>query len=888
MSSAAALALTRMDTHEIRRSFIDFYARRGHEVVGSSSLIPNDRSLLLTTAGMVQFKPYLVGDEPAPYPRATSVQKCARTTDIDVVGTTERHLTFFEMLGNFSLGDYFKSDAIPWAWELITDVFGFDPDALWVTIHETDDEAAEIWLDGVGLDPGRLQRLDEDNFWSMGQSGPCGPSSEIFVDRGPAHGRDGGPTVDDERFVEIYNLVFMQYLRDDDGQIVGELPKPSIDTGAGLERLAAACNGLGSVFEVDTIRAVMSIAESASGRRYGHDPGVDVSLRLLADHGRSATFLTTDGVFPSNEDRGYVLRRILRRAVRHAWLLGVDDLILPRLATEVVATLGDVYPELRRAESTTTAVLANEEERFRRTLEAGLSQLDEAFDDDSAWLSGSVAFKLHDTFGFPIELTREIAGERGVEVDDAGFATEMAAQQERARRANDGAKPDRDSVDAYRKLAHDCRPTEFLGYETTSAEAKIEAIIVDGELVEGVEAPSHAEIFADRTPFYAEGGGQVGDTGTITTSRCHVEVIDTQSSVAGLIGHRAQLVEGSIHVGEVATFEVDEARRNGIRKHHTGTHLLHWALREVLGSHVRQQGSLVEPDRLRFDFSHYAPVTRDEIETIEALANREVITNAPVLNYETSKAEADADGVISFFGDKYGSRVRVLEAGAHSKELCGGTHVASLSEIGSLVVVSESSIGSNLRRIEALCGAAAFDYLQSRRHAVSDIAIALRTAESDVVRAVERKIADVAALKKDIDDLNAELATGRAGDLESDAFRLDGDGRALIAAIADVGSPKDLQRLAAELRGRLSPSVVVLGASIAGKASLVAAVSPALRERGLSAAEVVRPAAKVVGGGTGRNADVAVAGGPKGEFVEEALGVARSYLESWTPAYGEP
>lgn len=877
-----------MDTHEIRRSFIDFYARRGHEVVGSSSLIPNDRSLLLTTAGMVQFKPYLVGDEPAPYPRATSVQKCARTTDIDVVGTTERHLTFFEMLGNFSLGDYFKSDAIPWAWELITDVFGFDPDALWVTIHETDDEAAEIWLDGVGLDPGRLQRLDEDNFWSMGQSGPCGPSSEIFVDRGPAHGRDGGPTVDDERFVEIYNLVFMQYLRDDDGQIVGELPKPSIDTGAGLERLAAACNGLGSVFEVDTIRAVMSIAESASGRRYGHDPGVDVSLRLLADHGRSATFLTTDGVFPSNEDRGYVLRRILRRAVRHAWLLGVDDLILPRLATEVVATLGDVYPELRRAESTTTAVLANEEERFRRTLEAGLSQLDEAFDDDSAWLSGSVAFKLHDTFGFPIELTREIAGERGVEVDDAGFATEMAAQQERARRANDGAKPDRDSVDAYRKLAHDCRPTEFLGYETTSAEAKIEAIIVDGELVEGVEAPSHAEIFADRTPFYAEGGGQVGDTGTITTSRCHVEVIDTQSSVAGLIGHRAQLVEGSIHVGEVATFEVDEARRNGIRKHHTGTHLLHWALREVLGSHVRQQGSLVEPDRLRFDFSHYAPVTRDEIETIEALANREVITNAPVLNYETSKAEADADGVISFFGDKYGSRVRVLEAGAHSKELCGGTHVASLSEIGSLVVVSESSIGSNLRRIEALCGAAAFDYLQSRRHAVSDIAIALRTAESDVVRAVERKIADVAALKKDIDDLNAELATGRAGDLESDAFRLDGDGRALIAAIADVGSPKDLQRLAAELRGRLSPSVVVLGASIAGKASLVAAVSPALRERGLSAAEVVRPAAKVVGGGTGRNADVAVAGGPKGEFVEEALGVARSYLESWTPAYGEP
>lgn len=887
-----------LDTSEIRRIFVDFYAQRGHSVVESSSLIPNDPSLLLTAAGMVQFKPYLLSLEEPPYRRATSVQKCARTTDIDIVGTTLRHLTFFEMLGNFSLGDYFKADAIPWAWELVTEGFGFDPDHLWVTVHESDDEAAQIWLDTVGIDPGRLQRLGSDNFWSMGAAGPCGPCSEIFVDKGDAYGEAGGPAVNDERYVEIYNLVFMQYEQDDDGNVVGDLPNKSIDTGAGLERIAAVRNGLESVFDCDTIRPVLGVAEALSGRTYGEDAAADISLRILADHGRSATFLVTDGVFPSNEERGYVLRRILRRAVLHAFLLGSERDVLVPLAESVIEIFADIYPELARGAETTKSILANEEERFRATLKSGMVLLENALGelDPGERLPGEIAFKLHDTHGFPIELTQEISATRQVEVDLDAFGAAMQAQRERsagdAHAAGEpGAAEPGTEVEVYRGIVDELGRSEFLGYETMNTEATIGAIVAGGRRVETAGEGDEVEVFAAATPFYAEAGGQVGDSGLVVVAsagngdgRALLEVTDTQYAIPGLISHHARVARGVVSAGQAAEFCVDVERRSQIRKHHTGTHLLHWALREVLGEHVRQQGSIVLPDRLRFDFSHYAAVTPDELAQVEALANREMLSNAAVKNYETSKAEADDIGVLSFFGEKYGERVRVLEAGAYSKELCGGTHVSSLGEIGPIVIVSESSIGSNIRRIEALCGEAALDYLQSQRAALSGAAGLLHAAPGDVPGAVEKRLEELAAARKEIEALRSQLAAGQAGDLAAQTFDLAGGGRGVVARVEGVDSPKDLQRLAGEVRGKLASAVVVLGAEVAAKASLVSAVSKDLQTQGLSAAETVREAAGLVGGGTGKNPDVAMAGGPRGDQIDSALEAARSYLDAWSPS----
>lgn len=872
-----------MDTAAIRKTFLDFFAARDHRIVGSSSLIPLDPSLMLTTAGMVQFKPYMVGEEPPPYPRVATVQKCARTTDIEKVGLTARHLTFFEMLGNFSLGDYFKDKAIPWAWELVTDGFGFDPDLLWVTVHVDDDEAAGIWIDGVGVAPERVQRLDADNFWSMGAAGPCGPCSEIFYDKGPAFGREGGPAVDDERHVEVWNLVFMQYLRDDAGNIVGDLPQRNIDTGAGLERLATVIGGHASVFEVDTIRPVIAVGERAAAIAYGTDAKADVSLRILAEHARSSTFLITDGVFPSNEERGYVLRRIIRRAVRHAWLLGIETEIMPALADEVVGLLGGAYPELERAQDGTKEILANEEARFRHTLKSGLAQLDTAFDGlaEGERLPGGVVFKLHDTFGFPVELTREISAERGVEVDAAGFEAEMDAQQERARAARHDGEDGAGADDAYRAVAASGPPEEFLGYETTSAAATVAGIVAGGRQVDAAGAGTDVVVFCDRTPFYAEAGGQVGDTGIIAADGVRVDVSDTQSPRAGLVGHVGTVAEGTLRVGDSVRLEVDAERRRGIRRHHTATHLLHWALREVLGPHVRQQGSLVEADRLRFDFSHFQPVTAAELRRIEDLANVEVMTAEPVANYETTKAEADAAGVIAFFGEKYGDRVRVLEAGSHSKELCGGTHVSNLGEIGPIVIVSESSIGSNLRRIEALAGPGAYTWLQDRRSLLSDAAAALHAPADEVPQAVGKRLGDLAAVQKDLEAARAELASSAASELAAGAFDLPGGGRGVVLRHDAAGNPKELQRLATELRQKLRPAAVVLGADLDGKASLVGAVSKELQQRGLSAADIVRPAAAAVGGGTGKNADVAMAGGRDGARIDTALAAAREVLDDW-------
>ncbi|HSG80000.1 MAG TPA: alanine--tRNA ligase, partial [Acidimicrobiia bacterium] len=718
-----------MTGSEIRTTFVEFFRERGHTVVPSASLIPTDPGLLLTVAGMVPFKPYLLGDEPAPYPRAVSVQKCIRTIDIDIVGTTARHASFFEMLGNFSFGDYFKEKAIPWSYEFMTEGLGFDPDRLWYTVHLTDDEAAEIWLDEVGIPEDRLQRRDRDNFWQMGVAGPAGPSSEIFFDKGPEYGPDGGPVVDEERFTEVWNLVFMQYVQDEPYHVIGDLPAKGIDTGAGLDRLATVIQGVENLFEIDLVRPVLAAAEGATGKTYGEDDRVDVALRILADHGRAMTFLIGDGVVPSNEGRGYILRRLLRRAVRYGWQLGSEDVITPALVDATIEIMGDAYPALPVARDGIVEMAEREERRFRRTLESGYTLLDGALDEvaDDDTLSGAVAFKLHDTYGFPVELTDEIATERGVVLDRAEFDAEMHQQRERARAAWKSTTGVDDAAPVYREVYDRSGPTEFIGYDHVGGTGTVLSIVRDGEPVQQADTGQEVELYIDKTPFYAEAGGQVGDTGWIVTETGRARVVDTQYAIQGLNGHRAKIVEGTVHAGQEARLEVDPGRREKIRKSHTGTHILHWALREVLGSHVRQAGSLVEDGRLRFDFSHYTGLDADELGEVERVANDRVIENARVRTEVMSREQAEERGALAFFGDKYGEQVRVVDAGGYSVELCGGTHVPTTGQIGPLVVLGESSIGSNLRRIEAYSGGTGYEYFSELRRRLRETAQLLRT-----------------------------------------------------------------------------------------------------------------------------------------------------------------
>ena len=659
---------------------------------------------------MVPFKPYFLGEEPAPWPRATSIQKCFRTPDIEIIGTDTYHCTFFEMLGNFSFGDYFKAEAIPMAWELLTEVLGHDGDRLWVTVHDSDDEAEQLWIDKVGIRPERVQRMgDEDNFWAMGETGPCGPDSEIFMDLGAAYGDDGGPKHGgSDRFVELWNLVFMQYDRDAAG-VLTDLPRKNIDTGAGLERNLPILQGVDSVFDTDLFVPLIDTAASILGTGYGKDPATDVALRVLADHGRAFSMLVADGVLPANEGRGYVLRRVVRRAVLAARRAGVEKPIGPALVQAATEVLGEAYPALRAQQDLVVNVVAREEAGFDRTLRAGLSRLEEAFATGTKVLEGDVAFTLHDTHGFPVELTEELARDAGVAVDRAGFDAAMAAQRERARAAAKSTRAGDEA--AYRALLEAEGPTVFVGrgQENYEVPAQIVAVLEPGADTDGADGADGAdgerlvEIFLDRTPFYAESGGQVGDTGTIVTESGIADVQDTVLAVPGLFVHRAR-VSGEVRAGQDALATIDGERREAIRRNHTATHLLHAALRAVLGDHVRQQGSLVAPEYLRFDFSHHTAPTPEELDEVFARANRAVLTAVGVDTTETSREEAEDMGAIAFFGDKYGSSVRVVQAGPTSLEFCGGTHVDSLGQIGSITLLSEGSIGSNTRRIFALTG----------------------------------------------------------------------------------------------------------------------------------------------------------------------------------------
>ena len=859
--------------NELRRSFTGFFAERGHTVLPSASLIPHDPTVLFTVAGMVPFKPYFTGDEVPPFKRATDVQKCARAggkhNDLDDVGRTRRHTVFFEMMGNFSFGDYFKEKAIPWSWEYVTEDLGFDGDRIWITVHTSDDEAEQIWHEAVGIPMERIQRLgDADNFWQMGDTGPCGPCSELHIDRGVEYGPGGGPLGDPagERFMEFWNLVFMQYDQTADGTRT-PLPRPSIDTGAGLERILTLVQGVDSVWDTDVLRPIIETASSLTGRAYGQDERTDVSLRILAEHARSGMMLVNDGVFPSNEDRGYVLRRILRRAVRHAYLLGAEKLVMPGLVEEAIGVMGEAYPDVVKNRDFITGVITREEDRFRQTLRTGLTILEDELASGAAVLPGAAAFKLHDTFGFPLEVTTEITAERGVEVDLAGFNVAMAQQRRRAKDARKTGGVDDDRVDRYRELVEQFGTTEFFGDAHDEGEARVLAVIPIDRGEGDSAGEGTVEVFTDRTPFYAESGGQVGDIGTITTDTGTAQVLDTTYALPGLRRHVARLVDGSITAGQEAHVAIDGERRRAIRRNHTATHLLHAALRTVLGSHVKQAGSLVAPERLRFDFSHYAAVTPEEIERIELLANGEVLDNERVRVYETTKAEAETMGAIAFFGDKYGEVVRVLEAGRNSLELCGGTHVRALGDIGTIKVVSEGSIGSNLRRIEAVTGMASVELLQRDERSLAEAAGLLGATPGSVVDGVRRKLDEQRALHDEIKALRAKAATGRAAELAA------GSENGLVIARVDDLAPGDLRDLAIAAREQPGIDTVVLGGrSDSGGASLVAAVSAG---SGAQAADLIRDAAKAVKGGGGGKGDVAVAGGKDPEGVDEALAIAR-------------
>jgi len=848
-----------MEARELRKAFRDFFVAKDHTAVESASLIPHDPTVMFTVAGMVPFKPYFVGEEAAPYKRAVSVQKCVRAggkhNDLDEIGRTKRHLTFFEMMGNFSFGDYFKTDAIPFAWEFSTEVLGLDPDLLWVTVHTSDDDAEAIWRDEVGVRPERIQRLDEDNYWKMADTGPNGPSSEIFIDKGAAFGEDGGPAHGgEERFLEFWNLVFMQYETKEGGEKI-LLPAPSIDTGAGLERILTLLQGVDSVFEIDEMKRLVDKACELSGLVYGKDESRDVSARILAEHSRAMTFLISDGVFPNNEGRGYVLRRIMRRAIRHAYLLGVDELITPRLVDEVVDIMGQDYPEIVENHDLVTGIVVREEESFRKTLKQGSIMLDAELDGLGAGekLSGATAFQLHDTFGFPLEVTEEIAAERDLAVDTDEFGTHMDEQRDRARADQKAKSGVGDDVSQFVAIVDGHGPTEFTGRDEYASTATVLAV-------------SGAGIVLDRSPFYAASGGQIGDTGSIVVNGNEIPVTDTSYAVPGLHLHHVGDA-GGVNVGDIVTAQIDSERRVCIMRNHTGTHLLHAALREVLGDHVKQQGSWVGPDRLRFDFSHYDAVTAEQMAQIEDFVNAEVLANPDTSHVEMSMDDARDKGAIAFFGDKYGDVVRVLEAGPQSIELCGGTHVGRLGDIGPMKILSEGSIGSSVRRIEAVTGTGPIERLREEEARIAETADVLGVPIPEVVDGANKRVAEIKNLRSEIAELRRQLAVGQSGELATKAINgvvvervegLDRDGvRELAVAIRDIDGI----------------DAVVLGcAPESGGVALVAAASA---EGPFSAGDLIADAAKHIKGGGGKGAELAVAGGKDAEGLDAALETAR-------------
>jgi alanyl-tRNA synthetase len=876
-----------MTSHEIRRAFLNYFAARGHRQVASSPLVlPNDPTLLFANAGMNQFKDVFTGRDERDYQRATSSQKCLRVSgkhnDLETVGRTPRHHTFFEMLGNFSFGDYFKKDAIAYAWELLTEVYALPPDLLWITVFKgtgelpPDEEAAAIWRDQIGVPAERILHLGEkENFWRMGDSGPCGPCSEIHFDLGEHLTSVSGPCTpetDERRFLEIWNLVFMQFDQNIDGKLTS-LPAPSIDTGMGLERISSVLQGKLSNYDTDLFVPLLAAAAKRAGVLYGQDPETDFSLRVIADHARAFCFLVADGVVPANDKRGYVMRRLLRRAIRHARKLGIDEPFLHEITPIVVEELGAVYPELLASQSAVREIGRIEEQRFSETLAAGLVVLEDAIaaldrsHGNEVRLPGKELFKLYDTFGFPIDLARDIAEERGIQLDEEGFESEMAKQRSRAQASwKQGAVAE--SAAAYQELlGSGC--SSFDGYERSRLDAaKVVALVRAGNLVDTLSEGEEGEIILDRTPFYAEAGGQVADTGYLNAPLGRAVVKDVRMPARGLIVHQVLQETGSISTGAELSAEIDASRRQAIRRNHTATHLLHAALREVVGMHVKQAGSLVAPDKLRFDFSHFAPLTDRAQADIESLINREVLEDQPVESDVMAIDEALGLGAMALFGEKYGNEVRTVKIGRFSLELCGGTHCARTGEIGLVKLVQERGIASGVRRIEAVSGLGSLELFREEHALLRAMEEQLSVPRGKVFLEFERRLEQMRELQKELGrhrkHLVREQLSQKVAEAESVA------GVRVFAHRVDDMDPQEMRELADDLRRDLPSGVVVLGRSSGGKASLLVAVTDDLKKR-LPAGDLVKALGKIIGGGGGGRPDMAEAGGKNPERLEEAL-----------------
>lgn len=879
-----------MKSADIRARFLAYFKNHGHTIVPSSSLIPhNDPTLYFVNAGMVQFKDVFTGRERRDYSRAATVQKCLRVSgkhnDLDNVGRTPRHHTMFEMLGNFSFGDYFKSDAIPMAWELLTGELGIDPNRLWVTIYEEDDQANDIWR-SIGFPAERIQRLGaSENFWSMGDTGPCGPCSEIHYDHGPQISSEtGGPATGDGRYIEIWNLVFMQYEQTAAGRF--DLPRPSIDTGAGLERVAAVLQGVYSNYDTDVFQPLIQRAAQESGVAYGHSDESDTSLRVIADHARAAAFLISDGVMPSNEGRGYVLRRIMRRAIRFGVKLGLNQPFFHNITDQVARDFSVGYPELLERSGFVQEVVRGEEERFRRTLDRGMKLLDHELQraGRGGVVPGEVAFTLSDTYGFPLDLTQLIAEEQGVSVDEPSFKSSLEAQRARGRAGWKGSG-EKAVADLWHKLAEDVGATSFTGYDHQDDVGTVVAVVrqkrdeqgqLQSELVESLEAGEEGILILDRTPFYGESGGQVGDSGSITAGSQTFNVTDTLKT-SGLHLHVGQVQSGSFVVGEGVATKVDADRRSRTRRNHTGTHLLHAALRQVLGDHVTQKGSLVGPERLRFDFSHHKSVTAEEIAEIERRVNREILTNHGVDTSEDDLEAAKSKGAMALFGEKYDAKVRVVAVPGFSTELCGGTHVSRTGDIGLLRITSEAGVAAGVRRIEAQTGDGALNWVSGQLETLQRAAASLKTTPDHLVETIAKIQEDRRVVERELDALRRELAKKAAGDLISQARDI--GGFKVLAAEFDG----DLREQADRLRDQLGTSLVVLGSRKDDKVTLLAAATADIAGKSVHAGKVIAEIAPMVGGRGGGRPEMASAGGKDASALTAALERVYTFVAEQLP-----
>lgn len=871
-----------MSSAEIREKYLKFFESKGHKITSSASLVPSDPSILLTIAGMVPFKPIFLGQFKSSLKRAVSSQKCIRTNDIENVGKTARHHTFFEMLGNFSFGDYFKEDAIKWAWEFFTEVVGFPEEKLWISIFKDDDESYDIWHNLIGLPEKRIIRLgEEDNFWKVGPTGPCGPCSEIYIDLGEEKASKGGGGVGvDERYLELWNLVFMQYNREEDGSLT-PLPKQNIDTGLGLERIASVLQKAETDFETDLFLPIIKFVAQNAGIKYKDDKKKDLALKVIADHIRALVFMISDGIVPSNEGRGYVLRMLLRRAFRYGKVINYDQPFLYEVAPVVINLMKEVYPEIYKEENRIFQVILAEEKRFQETLNIGIQILDNLKEElkqkNKDKLSGRDAFKLYDTYGFPLELTRDILEEDGFGIEEDDFKNEMKIQRERSReswvKTKVSAEDDKINQKLYQDISKERGETEFIGYDSVEAKSKVIAITKDDKLVNEAAEGDKCKIYLEKTPFYAEKGGQIGDKGVVTSTSKNnllVEILDTQAPLEGLIAHFAEISKGQIKVGDEVIARVDLLRRKAIARNHTSTHLLHRVLRDVLGEHVKQSGSAVNNHHLRFDFNHFAPLTNDELEKIENLVNEKILDELKIETKISTFDKAKEMGATALFGEKYSEQVRVVKIGEFSLELCGGTHLKSTSNIGLFKILNEEGIGSGIRRIEAVTGERALEYIKEKENIINEVSDKLQTIPSELPQKINQIIDNANNMKKKIKIIRSKLAHYEVDKLLSKKKEIKGVN--IISLKVEAEDNNDLRNWGDLIKDKIKSGIVVLGTELDnGKVALLAMVTDDLAQKGYNAGSIIKAIAPIVGGKGGGKKTMAQAGGTRVDKLEQAL-----------------